>query len=243
MINVIQSYHDELYLDYTLNNTVMNATMPVDSVQEKERKSTTRKVKYVYSFAEGDGNNKKLLGGKGANLCEMTQIGLNVPPGFVITTEACLEYLASPDRNLPGGLMDEVREHIRRVEEASGKRFGDAENPLLVSVRSGSALSMPGMMDTILNLGLNRETLKGLIKRSGNERFGYDAYRRFIQLFGKVALGVPDEAFDQHLEEVKQKAGVKADIGLTAEDLKEVSDRFLNDVEETICTRPCSSKW
>lgn len=234
MINVIQSYHDELYLDYTLNNTVMNATMPVDSVQEKERKSTTRKVKYVYSFAEGDGNNKKLLGGKGANLCEMTQIGLNVPPGFVITTEACLEYLASPDRNLPGGLMDEVREHIRRVEEASGKRFGDAENPLLVSVRSGSALSMPGMMDTILNLGLNRETLKGLIKRSGNERFGYDAYRRFIQLFGKVALGVPDEAFDQHFEEVKQKAGVKADIGLTAEDLKEVSDRFLNVVQETL---------
>src|SRR5690606_38900497 len=212
----------------------MNATMPVDSVQEKERKSTTRKVKYVYSFAEGDGNNKKLLGGKGANLCEMTQIGLNVPPGFVITTEACLEYLASPDRNLPGGLMDEVREHIRRVEEASGKRFGDAENPLLVSVRSGSAMSMPGMMDTILNLGLNRETLKGLIKRSGNERFGYDAYRRFIQLFGKVALGVPDEAFDQHFEEVKQKAGVKADIGLTAEDLKEVSDRFLNVVQETL---------
>src|SRR5690606_24064198 len=112
----------------------MNETMQVDSLQKAERKSKN-KVKYVYSFSEGDGKNKKLLGGKGANLCEMTQIGLNVPPGFVITTEACLEYLASPDRSLPEGLMDEVREHIRRVEEASGKRFGDADNPLLVSVR------------------------------------------------------------------------------------------------------------
>lgn len=212
----------------------MNETMQVDSLQKTGRKSFDKNVKYVYDFAEGDGKNKKLLGGKGANLCEMTQIGLNVPPGFVITTEACLEYLASPNRNLPDGLMDEVREHIRRVEQASGKRFGDAENPLLVSVRSGSAMSMPGMMDTILNLGLNGDTLKGLIRRSGNERFGYDAYRRFIQLFGKVALGVPDEAFDKHFEEVKQRAGVKADIGLTAEDLKEISERFLAVVQETL---------
>jgi len=164
----------------------------------------------------------------------MTQIGLNVPPGFVITTDACLEYLNSSDKKLPERLMEEVRRHIRQVEKASGKRFGDANNPLLVSVRSGSALSMPGMMDTILNLGLNRETLKGLIRRSGNKRFGYDAYRRFIQLFGKVALGVPDEKFDEHFEEVKQRAGVKADIGLSAEDLLDISERFLQVVHETL---------
>ncbi len=188
-------------------------------------------TKYVFAFEEGDGKNKKLLGGKGANLCEMTQIGLNVPPGFVISTEACLAYLASPDRSLPAGLMDDVRSHIRMIEEKTGRRFGGAHDPLLVSVRSGSALSMPGMMDTILNLGLNVQTLKGLIGASGDERFAWDAYRRFIQLFGKVALGVPDEAFDRELEEVKRKAGVKADIGLSARDLHETSDRFLGVVE------------
>src|SRR5690606_46506 len=129
------------------------------------------------SFQEGDGKNKQLLGGKGANLCEMTQIGLNVPPGFVISTEACLAYLDSEEKKLPRGLMESVREHIRAIEKKTGKVFGDADNPLLVSVRSGSAMSMPGMMDTILNLGLNKETLKGLIRQTGNERFGYDAYR------------------------------------------------------------------
>jgi pyruvate,orthophosphate dikinase len=186
--------------------------------------------KYVFSFREGDGKDKKLLGGKGANLCEMTQIGLNVPPGFVISTEACLEYLATPDRQLPAGLMQEVHGQMARVEEASHKRFGDAENPLLVSVRSGSAMSMPGMMDTILNLGLNQKTLQGLIRQTDNERFGYDAYRRFIQLFGKVALGVPDVKFDEQFEEVKKQAGVKADIGLSADNLKEICDRFLKTV-------------
>ena len=188
--------------------------------------------KYVFSFQEGDGKNKQLLGGKGANLCEMTQIGLNVPPGFVISTEACLEYLASEKRELPSSVMEEVRDHIKEVEKASGKKFGDEKNPLLVSVRSGSAMSMPGMMDTILNLGLNKKTLVGLIKQTNNERFGYDAYRRFIQLFGKVALGVPDEKFDKHFEEVKRKAGVKVDIGLNAQHLKEISERFLNVVNE-----------
>ncbi len=187
--------------------------------------------KHVYAFEEGDGKDKKLLGGKGANLCEMTQIGLNVPPGFVITTEACLDYLAHEDRELPAGLMDQVREQMRSLEEKTGKSFGGSENPLLVSVRSGSAMSMPGMMDTILNLGLNIQTLKGLIAKTGNERFGYDAYRRFIQLFGKVALGVPDEAFDAQFEEVKKAAGVKQDVGLSARDLREISDRFLEVVE------------
>jgi pyruvate,orthophosphate dikinase len=184
--------------------------------------------KYVYSFAEGDGKNKQLLGGKGANLCEMTQIGLNVPPGFVIATGACLEYL---DRKiLPPELMEEVVRHIGQLEGATSKRFGGEDDPLLVSVRSGSAISMPGMMDTILNLGLNGKTLFGLIQQTKNERFGYDAYRRFIQLFGKVALGVPDELFDEEFEEVKRQAGVKADVGLEAWRLKDVSERFLKAV-------------
>jgi pyruvate,orthophosphate dikinase len=187
---------------------------------------------HVFSFEEGDGKNKKLLGGKGANLCEMTQIGLNVPPGFVISTEACLEYLASPNRSLPAGLIDAVHQHMKELENKTGKGFGDADNPLLVSVRSGSAISMPGMMDTILNLGLNRETLQGLIHQTGDPRFSYDAYRRFIQLFGKVALGVPDELFDKQFEEVKHKAHVKEDVGLSADDLKEISERFLKVFEE-----------
>ncbi len=188
--------------------------------------------KFVYDFEEGDGKNKKLLGGKGANLCEMTQIGLNVPPGFVISTEACLTYLDSPKREPPPGLMDEVRAHISEVEKKTGKTFGGADNPLLVSVRSGSAMSMPGMMDTILNLGLNSQTLAGLIKQTGNERFGYDAYRRFIQLFGKIALGISDEYFDEHFEAVKRRVGVAVDVGLSAQDLKEISDLFLQTVQE-----------
>jgi pyruvate,orthophosphate dikinase len=181
--------------------------------------------KLVFSFAEGDGKNKKLLGGKGANLCEMTQIGLNVPPGFVITTEACLDYLQA--KEIPAGLMAEIRDAIASVEAATGRTFGAAGNPLLVSVRSGSALSMPGMMDTILNLGLNDETLAGLIEQTGDERFAYDAYRRFIQLFGKVALGIDDEKFDEHFNDVKERVGVKADVGLEAEHLREISEKFL----------------
>ena len=123
--------------------------------------------KYVFAFEEGDGKNKMLLGGKGANLCEMTQIGLNVPPGFVISTEACLAYLDAPQGDLPDGLVDQVKAEIRALEQKTGKGFGDPDNPLLVSVRSGSALSMPGMMDTILNLGLNQQTLAGLIRSTG----------------------------------------------------------------------------
>jgi pyruvate,orthophosphate dikinase len=188
--------------------------------------------KWVFAFTEGDGKDKKLLGGKGANLCEMTQIGLNVPPGFVISTEACLHYLDSSDRQMPNEVMDQVREQIAEVETATGKGFGDPENPLLVSVRSGSALSMPGMMDTILNLGLNRETLQGEIKQTGDARFGYDAYRRFIQLYGKVAMGVPDEAFDEVFNNIKQAARVSEDVGLSADDLQLVSESFLRIFEE-----------
>ncbi len=198
----------------------------------KDKKQKNMKTKFVYSFHDGDGKNKQILGGKGANLCEMTQIGLNVPSGFVISTEACLTFLDTPNKELPAGLIEEVREQIKQVEVASRKKFGDPVNPLLVSVRSGSAMSMPGMMDTILNLGLNSKTLKGLIQQTGNERFGYDAYRRFIQLFGKVALGVPDEKFDKHFEEVKKRAGVKVDVGLNTEDLKDISERFLGVVKE-----------
>ena len=187
-------------------------------------------AKLVYSFAEGDGKNKRLLGGKGANLCEMTQIGINVPPGFVITTEACLEYLDAG--TLPASLMTEVDEQIRDLEKTTGKTFGRGDDPLLVSVRSGSALSMPGMMDTVLNLGLNPDTLQGLIKQTGDERFAYDAYRRFIQLFGKVALGIDDEPFDEHFEAVKQQAGVKSETAFDAEHLKEISELFLGVVRE-----------
>ena len=186
----------------------------------------------VFAFEQGDGKNKKLLGGKGANLCEMTQIGLNVPPGFVISTTACLEYLDSPERQLPDGLMDEIRAQMQALEQKTGKGFGRPEEPLLVSVRSGSAMSMPGMMDTILNLGLNSATLQGEIRQTGDPRFGYDAYRRFIQLFGKVALGVPDELFDRQFNEVKQRAHVKEDVGLSTSDLQEISERFLKVVEE-----------
>ena len=187
---------------------------------------------YVFSFQEGDGKNKRLLGGKGANLCEMTQMGINVPPGFVISTEACLAYLESPDGDLPAGLMDEIKVQMKIIENAAGKGFGDTTNPLLVSVRSGSALSMPGMMDTILNLGLNSSTLSGLTKQSGNERFVYDAYRRFIQLFGKVAMGVLDEHFDEALQAVKVRARVTSDLDLQADDLMEVCRLFHRVVEE-----------
>ncbi|MGR9037481.1 MAG: pyruvate, phosphate dikinase, partial [Gammaproteobacteria bacterium] len=185
---------------------------------------------YIYSFQNGDGKNKILLGGKGANLCEMTQIGLNVPPGFVITTEACLDFLKN--HRLPDGLMDEVRHHILEMERTTGKCFGAGSRPLLVSVRSGSAISMPGMMDTILNLGLNRKTLKSLIEETRDPRFGYDAYRRFIQLFGKIALGIPDEKFDVHFENIKKQAGIKADVALDADHLREISNLFLQVVEE-----------
>jgi pyruvate,orthophosphate dikinase len=192
---------------------------------------TTSTRQWIYAFAEGDGRNKMLLGGKGANLCEMTRIGLNVPPGFVITTEACLAHLADSQRSLPEGLLEQTRTHMASLEKQTGKRFGGSDDPLLVSVRSGSAMSMPGMMDTILNLGLNATTLAALIRHTGNERFGYDAWRRFIQLFGKVALGVPDAAFDEEFEVVKSRVGVKQDVMLGADELREIGERFLQVVE------------
>jgi len=181
--------------------------------------------RFVYAFEEGDPRDKMNLGGKGANLCGMTQIGLRVPPGFVIAAGACLAYLER-DR-LPDGLTAEVRRYIGRLETKTGKRFGDATNPLLVSVRSGSAMSMPGMMDTILNLGLNASTVRGLSRATGNPRFAYDAWRRFIQLSGKIALGVPDAAFDAVMAEVKRKHGAVQDVDLDADALRELAERFL----------------
>jgi pyruvate,orthophosphate dikinase len=187
------------------------------------------KRKWVFAFEEGDGKNKMLLGGKGANLCEMTQIGLNVPPGFVITTDACLAFL-DKDR-LPEGAMEETLAHMKALEKKTGKTFGGGDNPLLVSVRSGSSMSMPGMMDTVLNLGLNPVTLKGLIAQTGNARFGYDAWRRFIQLFGKIALGIADEHFDAAMALIKSRYGAAQDIDLKAEHLAELATEFLGIVQ------------
>ena len=185
--------------------------------------------KFIYAFEEGDGKNKMLLGGKGANLCEMTQIGLNVPPGFVISTEACLAYLEK--NQLPDGLMDGIKAQMAALEQKTGKGFGSGDNPLLVSVRSGSAMSMPGMMDTILNLGLNETSLPGLIRQTNNERFAWDAYRRFIQLFGKIALGIGDEHFDQAMTAIKRKYGAPLDVDLGADHLKALATEFLAIVE------------
>ncbi len=199
------------------------ARKPSGKIQ-KEKEIMTKKKRYCYTFEEGDGTNKKLLGGKGAGLCSMTQIGLPVPPGFVISTEANVDYLEHD--TFPEGLMDEVHEYMEDLEKKTGKGFGNPENPLLVSVRSGSALSMPGMMDTILNLGLNDETAKGLMKLTGDERFVKDTYRRFLQLFGKIALGVPDELFDKAFEEIKHKYHAAVDTELNGQALSEVVEKF-----------------
>jgi len=185
-----------------------------------------KEKRFVYSFEEGDGKNKMLLGGKGANLCEMTQIGLPVPPGFVITTEACLASLKRRN-DLDPVLIDEIKFHMDELEKKTGKGFGDPKRPLLISVRSGSAVSMPGMMDTILNLGLNEDTVTGLIKQTGNKRFVYDAYRRLIQLFGAVCLGLDDKPFDSIFGEIKSQCKVKLDNELNGEALKQISERFL----------------
>jgi pyruvate,orthophosphate dikinase len=185
--------------------------------------------KYVYVFAngkaDGQGDMKDLLGGKGAGLAEMTNAGLPVPPGFTITTEGCNAYLASGEK-FPDGMWEQVLAALAQVEDATGKKFGTSSNPLLVSVRSGAKFSMPGMMDTVLNLGLNESTLQGLAKLTANDRFAYDAYRRFIQMFGKIVLGVDAELFEKALSAAKRKARAKLDTDLTASDLKQVCQEF-----------------
>jgi len=186
--------------------------------------------KFVYYFgkkkAEGDAKMKNLLGGKGANLSEMVKIGIPVPPGFTISTEVC-KYYYEHGNKYPESLENEVEEAVKLLEEETGKGFGSTERPLLVSVRSGAAISMPGMMDTILNLGLNDDTVNGLIKESGNPRFCYDAYRRFLQMFGDVVLKIEHSEFEGALKSIKKEKGVKLDTELDAEDMKEVVKRYL----------------
>src|SRR5712692_2014525 len=181
--------------------------------------------KYVYAFgggtADGDGTMKDILGGKGAGLAEMCRAGVPVPPGFTISTEVCTIYFKSGNK-VPSEINDQCLKALAKLEAQIGKKLGDPENPLLVSVRSGAKFSMPGMMNTILNLGLNDKSVKGLVKRSGNPRFAYDSYRRFIQMFGEVALNIEMEKFDQIFDSRKHKAKVKLDTDLTAEDLKAV---------------------
>jgi len=179
----------------------------------------TTKQKSVWLFKEGDSSMKNLLGGKGANLAEMTNAGLPVPPGFTITTETCMEYIDNGNQ-MPDGVMESVRDAMIKVEEQIGKKFGSSENPLLVSVRSGARLSMPGMMETVLNLGLNDETLQAIIRLTNNERFAYDSYRRFLTMFGSVVMDIERIKFEDILDEVKEKEGVKLDTEVSVEGLK-----------------------
>lgn len=182
-------------------------------------------TKFVYAFSEGNAQMRNLLGGKGAGLAEMTRIGLPVPPGITITTEACKEFYRQGEK-FPAGLEEEIRAGMRELEKQMGKVFGDEKDPLLVSVRSGAPISMPGMMDTILNLGLTDTSVEGLAAKTGNERFAWDCYRRFIQMFGDVAMKVPGEKFERALEELKEERGATLDTDLDAEALKELVRRF-----------------
>ncbi len=193
----------------------------------KERRAPERAParKWVYLFAEGSKDMRELLGGKGAGVAEMTRAGLPVPPGFTITTEACLEYYEN-SRTFPPEMWEQALVALRELEQQVGKRLGDARNPLLVSVRSGAKFSMPGMMDTVLNLGLNPKTLEGLARLTGDERFALDAYRRFIQMFGKIVLGIPAERFERVLEETKKRTGARTDADLKPAALRQLVTEF-----------------
>ncbi len=189
--------------------------------------------KWVYLFTEGNANMRELLGGKGANLAEMTNLGLPVPQGFTITTEACTQYYED-GKQINDEIMGQISEHIGKMEEITGKKFGDDENPLLVSVRSGARASMPGMMDTILNLGLNEKVVEVVAKKTGNERWAWDCYRRFIQMYSDVVMEVGKKYFEELIDEMKKKKGVTQDIELTAEDLKELASQFKAEYKEKI---------
>jgi pyruvate,orthophosphate dikinase len=197
--------------------------------------------KLVYDFTEG---NKDLLGGKGANLAEMTNLGLPVPPGFIITTEACRYYLEQG--TTPEGLDEEIAAHLDKLETAIGRKLGDPADPLLVSVRSGAKFSMPGMMDTVLNIGLSDESVQGLAKQAGNERFAWDAYRRLIQMFGKTVLGVDGEHFEHAIDAAKKAKGVSNDLDLDAADLQNLVETFKGIVKrrpEGNSRRTPGSRW
>ena len=189
--------------------------------------------KYVYLFTEGNASMRELLGGKGANLAEMTNLGLPVPQGFTISTEACTQYYED-GRRINDEIQAEIMEYIEKMEQITGKKFGDQENPLLVSVRSGARASMPGMMDTILNLGLNEDVVEVMAKKSGNPRWAYDCYRRFIQMYSDVVMEVGKKYFEQLIDAMKAKKGVTQDVELTADDLKELANQFKAEYKEKI---------
>ncbi|MDX1683058.1 MAG: PEP/pyruvate-binding domain-containing protein, partial [Phycisphaeraceae bacterium] len=197
--------------------------------KSKKSKKKSKKKQRCYYFGQtrtdGDSSMKQLLGGKGANLAEMTSIGLPVPPGFTITTETCAEYYKVGEK-LPKGLMDEVEKNVSRIEKETGKELGADDNPLLVSVRSGAAVSMPGMMDTVLNLGLTDKSCDGLAEETGNMRFALDAYRRLINMFGDVVMGVGHEYFEDEFDRIKEKHGAKVDTELDADGLKELVEAY-----------------
>ena len=181
--------------------------------------------KYVYLFSEGDETMRELLGGKGANLAQMTRLGMPVPQGFTISTEACTRYYED-GKTIAPEIEAEIYEYLAKIEAINEKKFGDPECPLLVSVRSGARASMPGMMDTILNLGLNEEVVETLAEASGNARWAWDCYRRFIQMYSDVVMEVPKSYFEKIIDEMKEAKGVHFDTELTADDLKDLADRF-----------------
>ena len=189
--------------------------------------------KYVYLFSEGNATMRELLGGKGANLAEMTSMGLPVPQGFTVSTEACTQYYED-GRKINDEIQAEIMENIEKMEEICGKKFGDMENPLLVSVRSGARASMPGMMDTILNLGLNEDVVEAISKKSNNPRWAWDCYRRFIQMYSDVVMEVGKKYFEQLIDEMKENRGVTQDVELTADDLKELAGQFKAEYKEKI---------
>lgn len=207
------------------------SVIPTSSVAKADTSSKHDSgEKFIYSFNEGSREMKETLGGKGANLSEMTKIGVPVPFGFTITTDVCRLFLKAGD--YPEGFSDQLERYLNELERVMGKKLGDAEDPLLVSVRSGAAVSMPGMMDTVLNLGLNDETVEGLARKTGNERFAYDSYRRFIQMFGNVVMEIDHHQFEHALETLKEKAGVELDTELNAENLKELVTSYKAIVKE-----------
>ena len=191
--------------------------------------------KYCYLFTEGNASMREILGGKGANLAEMTNIGLPVPQGFTISTEACTQYYED-GRQINPDIQAEIYDYIVKMEGVTGKKFGDLENPLLVSVRSGARASMPGMMDTILNLGLNEEVVEVMAKKSGNARWAYDCYRRFIQMYSDVVMEVGKKYFEELIDKMKEEKGVKLDVELTADDLKELANQFKAEYKAKIGT-------
>ena len=190
-------------------------------------------AKWVYMFTEGDASMRNTLGGKGANLAEMTKLGLPVPQGFTITTDACTQYYED-GKTINEEIMGQIMDAIVKMEEVTGKKFGDKENPLLVSVRSGARASMPGMMDTILNLGLNEEVVHVLAEKSGNPRWAWDCYRRFIQMYSDVVMEVGKKYFEELIDKMKEEKGITQDVDLTAEDLEVLANQFKAEYKEKI---------